>query len=276
MRCSGGFGLRRGLGRPCPAEAQGRPLAVIGEFDLDVVEAGGCAVLDGHDDLLVAAPQVQVAVAPGMELRGAAQGLARSRGAALAGVVDQQDGGLEAALEIAQEAEDALEQRRRFLSDGGLPAVIVGAAPDPAAQTIGIAAPVERIEGTQALAAPAVDQIDARQVPARDTQMQLAQVPPRRRHLVADALDRHGAVRAPDPALHGDAEGRPESAAVRAGPRRVVALHQATLRLGRVNRLQEGPPGQLLARWLGGTHPRTSVSTGIPSVILRTLTRSSL
>ena len=62
----GGFGLRRGLGRPCPAEAQGQPLAVIGEFDLDVVEAGGGAMLDGHDDLAVAAAQVEVAVAPGV------------------------------------------------------------------------------------------------------------------------------------------------------------------------------------------------------------------
>ena len=36
----GGFGLWRGLDRPCPAEAQGQPLAAIGEFDLDIVEAG--------------------------------------------------------------------------------------------------------------------------------------------------------------------------------------------------------------------------------------------
>ena len=70
----GGFGLRRGLGRACPAEAHGRSLAVIGEFDIDIVEAGSCAMLDGHDDLLVAAAQVQVAVAPGVELRGPAQG----------------------------------------------------------------------------------------------------------------------------------------------------------------------------------------------------------
>ena len=63
------FGLRRapercavrGFRTPAPprpalpGRGAGPPLAAIGEFDLDVVEAGGCAVLDGHDDLLVAA-----------------------------------------------------------------------------------------------------------------------------------------------------------------------------------------------------------------------------
>ena len=83
--------------------------------------------------------------------------------------------------------EDALEQRRRFLSDGGLPAV-VGVTAGAAARAIGIAALVERIEGADPLAGSAVDQIDARQVPARDAQMQLAQVP---------LAPRHGAVRSP-------------------------------------------------------------------------------
>ena len=65
----GGFGRRGGIGGFHPAEAQRGPLAVIGEFDLDVVEAGGGAVLDGHDDLLVAAAQVQVRIAPGVHPR---------------------------------------------------------------------------------------------------------------------------------------------------------------------------------------------------------------
>ncbi|MCY4548029.1 MAG: hypothetical protein OXC28_06660 [Defluviicoccus sp.] len=84
---------------------------MIGKFNLDIGEAGGCAVLDDHDDLLVAAALVQVAVTPGVELRGPAQGLARPRGAALAGVADEQDGGPEAALEIAQEAEGGCRSR---------------------------------------------------------------------------------------------------------------------------------------------------------------------
>ena len=50
--------------RHLPPEPQGGPLAVIGEVDLDVVEAGGGAVLDGHDDLLVAAEQVKIGIAP--------------------------------------------------------------------------------------------------------------------------------------------------------------------------------------------------------------------
>ena len=113
----GGFRLRHGFVRHRPPEAQGRALSVIGELDLDVVEAGGGAVLDGHDDLLVASVQVEVAVAPGMELGRAAEGLTRSRGAALAGVMDQQDGGLDAALEVAQEAEDGGDIRDSVLVD---------------------------------------------------------------------------------------------------------------------------------------------------------------
>ena len=62
----GRFWLRHSLVGHRAPQAQGGPLAVIGEFELDVVEAGGGAMLDGHDDLLVAPAQVEVAVAPGM------------------------------------------------------------------------------------------------------------------------------------------------------------------------------------------------------------------
>ena len=102
----GGFGLRRGIGGVDLAEAQRGPLAVVGEFDLHVVEAGGGAVLDGHDDLPVAAPQVEIRIAPGVQFRAPAQGLSRPCGAALSGMMDEQHGGPEAALDVAQEAED--------------------------------------------------------------------------------------------------------------------------------------------------------------------------
>ena len=56
--------------------------------------------------LSVSPAQVQIGVAPGVQLAASTQGLARPGGAALSCVVDQQHGGLEAALDIAQKAED--------------------------------------------------------------------------------------------------------------------------------------------------------------------------
>ena len=63
-------------------------------------------MLDGHDDLLVPAAQVQIAVPPGVQLTAPAQGLPGPGRGALAGMMDQQDGAREAALDVAQEAED--------------------------------------------------------------------------------------------------------------------------------------------------------------------------
>ena len=53
-----GFGPRRGITGFDLAEAQRGPVTVVGEFDLDVVEAGGGAMLDGHEDLPVSPAQV--------------------------------------------------------------------------------------------------------------------------------------------------------------------------------------------------------------------------
>ena len=61
-----GFVVRRIVVGGVLAQPQGGPLAVIGELELDIVEAGGGAVLDGHDDLPLSSAQVQIAVAPGM------------------------------------------------------------------------------------------------------------------------------------------------------------------------------------------------------------------
>ena len=100
------IGPRRGIAGLHLAEPQRGPVAVVGELDLDVVDAGGGAMLDGHEDLPVSPAQVQIGVAPGVQLAASAQGLARPGGAALSRMVDQQHGGLEAALDVAQEAED--------------------------------------------------------------------------------------------------------------------------------------------------------------------------
>ena len=56
-------GLRRrhGLDRHLPAKPQRRPLTVVGEFGLDVVEAASGAMLEGHHDLVVPAAQVRFA-----------------------------------------------------------------------------------------------------------------------------------------------------------------------------------------------------------------------
>ena len=113
----GGLGLWRDVDRGHLAQPEGEPLAVIGELDLDIGEAGSGTMLDGHQDLPVAASQVEVAVAPGMQLGRTTQGLARPRGAALASVVDEQDGGLEPALQVAQEAENGGDLGDRVLVD---------------------------------------------------------------------------------------------------------------------------------------------------------------
>ena len=95
----GGFGLGLVVVQCLLAEAEGGPFAVIGE-------AGGGEVFYAHEDLPVATAQIEVAVA--MQLERVRQRLSRPRGAALAGMVDEcKDGGLEATLEVAQEAEGA-------------------------------------------------------------------------------------------------------------------------------------------------------------------------
>ena len=87
-------------------------VGALGESQGDAGDGGGGAMLGGEDDAVVAvAAEIEVGIAPGMELGGAAQGLAGADGAAtLAGVVDDGDGNRVAALKIAQEG----EHRRHF------------------------------------------------------------------------------------------------------------------------------------------------------------------
>ena len=101
-----GLLLRHGFVGNLPAQAQSRPLTVVGKFDLDVVEAGSGAMLDGQGDVPLSSAQVQVAVAPCMELGRPAKRLAGARGGAFARVMDEHHGGVEASLEISQERQD--------------------------------------------------------------------------------------------------------------------------------------------------------------------------
>src|SRR6201995_2653197 len=76
-------------------------------FEGESGHGGGGAMLDGQDDAVVTiAPQIEIGVAPGVELRRAAQGLAGADVArAFLGMMDDGDGERVAALEFAQEGE---------------------------------------------------------------------------------------------------------------------------------------------------------------------------
>ena len=71
-------------------------------------------MLDGQDDAVVAvAAEIEVGVAPGVELRRSAQGLTGADGAGtLPGMVDERDGDGVAALQFAQEGEQRARPRR--------------------------------------------------------------------------------------------------------------------------------------------------------------------
>ena len=97
---------------------EGEGLALGAEFDDEAVARRGGAVLDRQAERVAAAAQIEVGVAPGVEFGGAAQGLpgAGVRGA-LAGVVDEQHGGVEVALEVAQVGEHRRDLGRGVLVD---------------------------------------------------------------------------------------------------------------------------------------------------------------
>jgi hypothetical protein len=60
-------------------------------------------MLDGEAQAGALAAQVEVGVTPGVQLGGAAEGLAGAEvGGALAGMVDEEDGAVEVALEVAR------------------------------------------------------------------------------------------------------------------------------------------------------------------------------
>ncbi len=124
-----GFGERRrdallsegawaatGLARSTASRARAVP------FWTSSMTSGRCAMLDGQRQLLAVAPQIEVAVAPGVELGGAAQGLAGAEaGAALPGVVHDEHGDAVPALQLAQPGEQGGDLAAGVLVDAVQP-----------------------------------------------------------------------------------------------------------------------------------------------------------
>ena len=95
----------RGGGRQGLAldEFEGECRTALDELEGLPGDAGSGAMFDGQGEAVIGiAAQVEVGVAPGVELGGAAQGLAGAHVAgAFAGVVDEDNGGAVAALQVA-------------------------------------------------------------------------------------------------------------------------------------------------------------------------------
>ena len=88
---------------------QSQSRARLSQLERDMVLAGSGAMLGGEGQLGTFASHVEIGVTPAVELTGTAQGLARPAGVRVfAGMMNQQDGQLELALETAQ----IREQRR--------------------------------------------------------------------------------------------------------------------------------------------------------------------
>ena len=63
------------------ARLECKGVVTLGEFKCDALHGGGGAMLNGQDDAIVAvAAEIEVGIAPGMELRRSAQGLAGADG----------------------------------------------------------------------------------------------------------------------------------------------------------------------------------------------------
>jgi hypothetical protein len=108
MRSSSGLGARRGRLSPCRSlgrvdglQSEGGP--ALGQRNGDGGERGCGAMLDGEGEVIAVAAQIEVGIAPGVELGRATQGLS---GAGVAGgfpgMMDNQHGNAMAALELAQ------------------------------------------------------------------------------------------------------------------------------------------------------------------------------
>jgi hypothetical protein len=112
----GRWGRCRGAG---PLEEfEGKRGALGAQLEGDGGGGGGGALLDGEGEQLSGTAEVEVGVTPGVKLGGAAEGLTGScLGSALAGMVDEDDGELEAALELAEVGKKRGDLARDVLVD---------------------------------------------------------------------------------------------------------------------------------------------------------------
>ena len=103
-------GLAIGLNR-----FEGKSAVALDQFERDAWHGGSGTMLDGQDDTIVTVPpEIEVGIAPGVELRRSAQGLTGTNGArALFGVMDEHHGDGVAPLQFAQEG----KQRRDIATD---------------------------------------------------------------------------------------------------------------------------------------------------------------
>jgi len=101
------------------AGLQGEGVVLLGELERDAGHGGGGAMLGGQDDAVVAiAAEIEVGIAPGVELRRSAQGLAGASGSgALSGVVDECHGCGVLTLEVAQKGEQGCDIAADILVD---------------------------------------------------------------------------------------------------------------------------------------------------------------
>ena len=88
------FDIARGLVIRLPDRLKRQGVVALGQFQCDTGHGGGGAMLDGEDAAIVAvAAEIEVGIAPGMELRLSAQSLAGANGAGtLFCMVDDRDG----------------------------------------------------------------------------------------------------------------------------------------------------------------------------------------
>src|SRR6266545_96354 len=99
-------GLRLGL-RAALDDVKRKGVAALRQRECDGGDGRGGAVLDCEGEIVAVASEIEVGVAPGVELRGAAQGLAGAgAAAALLRVMHECDGDAVAPLQFAQVGED--------------------------------------------------------------------------------------------------------------------------------------------------------------------------
>jgi hypothetical protein len=99
-------------------DVEGERLALLAELDDEAVARGRGAMFDGQAQRVAPAAQIEIRVAPRAEFGGAAERLAGpGMGRSLARVVDEEHGGVEAALEIVQVREHRRDLGRSVLVD---------------------------------------------------------------------------------------------------------------------------------------------------------------